>query len=75
MPHMSGSFGQPCLRPCGAIVEPSPMNAPSPTRTGDHFVTVGRREDGTAYTYNPDPPKGDSTVFTCGKGASRAPTS
>ncbi|MEW5851578.1 MAG: hypothetical protein AB2A00_22500 [Myxococcota bacterium] len=36
--------------------------------TPDHFVTVGRRPDGTAYLYNPDPARGDHTLFTGGRG-------
>jgi len=28
----------------------------------DHFVTVGRRKDGSFYIYNPDPGKGDATL-------------
>lgn len=28
----------------------------------DHYVTVGRKSDGTFYIYNPDPGKGDSTL-------------
>jgi hypothetical protein len=34
----------------------------------DHFVTIGRRTDGTWYMYNPDPGKGDSTMITGNKG-------
>ncbi len=34
----------------------------------DHYVTVGRRTDGTWYLYNPDPSKGDSTLVVGGKG-------
>lgn len=34
----------------------------------DHFVTIGRRPDGTAYLYNPDPARGDYTLFTGGRG-------
>lgn len=34
----------------------------------DHFVTIGRRPDGTAYLYNPDPGRGDFTLFTGGRG-------
>lgn len=29
----------------------------------DHFVTVGRRRDGTPYLYNSDPGRGDHTLF------------
>ncbi|MBL8913812.1 MAG: hypothetical protein JNM17_24125 [Archangium sp.] len=34
----------------------------------DHFVTIGKRKDGTAFIYNPDPFKGDPTVFVGAKG-------
>lgn len=34
----------------------------------DHYVTVGRRQDGTFYLYNPDPAKGDATLVIGGKG-------
>jgi len=34
----------------------------------DHFVTVGRRADGTAYVYNPDPSRGDFTLFVGARG-------
>lgn len=34
----------------------------------DHFVTVGRRPDGTAYLYNPDPARGDYTLYTGSRG-------
>lgn len=34
----------------------------------DHYVTVGRRKDGTFYLYNPDPSKGDATLVIGGKG-------
>lgn len=34
----------------------------------DHFVTIGKRKDGTAFIYNPDPAKDDPTVFVGGKG-------
>ena len=34
----------------------------------DHFVTMGRRADGTAYIYNPDPSNKDATTFIGGKG-------
>lgn len=38
----------------------------------DHFVTMGRRADGTAYIYNPDPSNKDATTFIGGKGAPSA---
>lgn len=34
----------------------------------NHFVTIGRRPDGTAYLYNPDPGRGDFTLFTGARG-------
>lgn len=34
----------------------------------NHYVTVGRQQDGTFYLYNPDPSKGDATLVTGGKG-------
>jgi hypothetical protein len=34
----------------------------------DHYVTVGRQQDGTFYLYNPDPSKGDATLVLGGKG-------
>lgn len=34
----------------------------------DHFVTIGKRRDGTAFIYNPDPAKNDATVFVGAKG-------
>jgi hypothetical protein len=34
----------------------------------DHYVTVGRQQDGTFYLYNPDPSKGDATLVIGGKG-------
>jgi hypothetical protein len=39
------------------------------TARPDHFVTVGRRADGTAYLYNSDPSRGDHTLFTGRPGA------
>ncbi|MFT3839924.1 MAG: hypothetical protein QM723_23255 [Myxococcaceae bacterium] len=30
--------------------------------SADHYVTVGRRKDGSFYIYNPDPSKGDATL-------------
>lgn len=30
---------------------------------GDHFITVGRQPDGTPYIYNPDPSRGQATVY------------
>jgi hypothetical protein len=30
----------------------------------DHFITLGKRADGTPYVYNPDPAKGDYTLYT-----------
>jgi hypothetical protein len=32
--------------------------------SADHFVTVGRRADGTAFLYNSDPGPGDYTAYT-----------
>lgn len=39
--------------------------------TGDHFVTVGRRADGTAFLYNSDPARGDHTSYTGAPGATQ----
>jgi hypothetical protein len=38
----------------------------------DHFVTVGRRRDGTPYLYNSDPGRGDHTLFV-GRPGQRQP--
>lgn len=38
------------------------------TKQADHFITLGRRENGTAYIYNSDPAKGDPTLFVGAKG-------
>jgi len=35
----------------------------------NHFITVGRREDGTLFLYNPDPANKDATLTIGGKGA------
>ena len=46
----------------------------SGTDTGaaaDHFVTVGRRADGTAFLYNSDPGNGDYTAYTGASGATQ----
>ena len=32
-------------------------------RMTDHFVTVGRRPDGTPFVYNSDPDQGDHTMY------------
>lgn len=37
----------------------------------DHFVTVGRRSDGTAFLYNSDPGSGDYTAYTGASGATQ----
>ncbi|MDP3232959.1 MAG: hypothetical protein Q8N26_09290 [Myxococcales bacterium] len=37
----------------------------------DHFVTVGRRADGTAFFYNSDPGNGDYTAYTGASGATQ----
>ena len=34
----------------------------------DHFISVGRRDDGTLYLYNSDPAQGDASVTVGGKG-------
>lgn len=34
----------------------------------DHFVTVGRRADGTAFLYNSDPGRSDYTAYTGASG-------
>lgn len=36
--------------------------------SADHFVTVGRRADGTAFLYNSDPGSGDYTAYTGASG-------
>lgn len=36
--------------------------------TSNHFITIGRRDDGTLYVYNSDPAKGDPTLLVGGKG-------
>lgn len=36
--------------------------------SADHFVTVGRRADGTAFLYNSDPGNGDYTAYTGASG-------
>ena len=37
----------------------------------DHFISIGRRTDGTAFIYNPDPGNGDYTLFTGNTGATQ----
>lgn len=38
----------------------------------DHFITLGKRSDGTPYVYNPDPAQGDFTLYT-GSASGRQP--
>ncbi len=40
----------------------------------DHFVTVGRRTDGTYFLYNPDPSRGDATLVTSRPGSDGKPS-
>ncbi len=39
--------------------------------SADHFVTIGRRADGTAFLYNSDPGSGDYTAYTGASGATQ----
>lgn len=39
----------------------------------DHFVVLGRRGDGVAYLYNPDPRRGDYTLMFGRAGKNQAP--
>ena len=38
-------------------------------KASDHFVTLGRRDDGTLYLYNSDPASKDASLTVGGKGA------
>ena len=40
------------------------MAGQSAGTSADHFVTVGRRADGTTFLYNSDPGPGDYTAYT-----------
>jgi len=53
------------LKPGEAVTLRVGASADSPSP--DHYVTVGRRKDGTYYMYNPDPRNGDATLVVGGK--------
>ena len=38
-------------------------------KTSNHFITIGKRDDGTMFLYNSDPAKGDATLTVGGKGS------
>lgn len=45
-----------------------PLASDTEVRPANHFVTIGKRKDGTAFIYNSDPSLRDPTLFVGGKG-------